>query len=127
MSRILIAEDEPRIAAFVEKGLSANGFAVTVPAADPTLRFLAKYGAELGYDYGYVVVSTDGGSFGGLGALRFVERSTFRDRVVDDRPEQERARALIRLRLVEAVEVEEQPVGAGEQRMADRHDPLAEA
>ncbi|GAA1287594.1 response regulator transcription factor [Pseudonocardia aurantiaca] len=30
MSRILIAEDEPRIAAFVEKGLSANGFAVTV-------------------------------------------------------------------------------------------------
>ena len=30
MSRILIAEDEPRIAAFVEKGLAANGFAVTV-------------------------------------------------------------------------------------------------
>jgi two-component system copper resistance phosphate regulon response regulator CusR len=30
MSRILIAEDEPRIAAFVEKGLSANGFVVTV-------------------------------------------------------------------------------------------------
>jgi hypothetical protein len=34
---------------------------VAVPAADPTLRFDAKYGAELGYDYGYVVVSTDGG------------------------------------------------------------------
>ena len=34
---------------------------VTVPAADPTLTFLAKYGAELGYDYGYVQVSTDGG------------------------------------------------------------------
>lgn len=30
MSRILIAEDEPRIAAFVEKGLTANGFTVTV-------------------------------------------------------------------------------------------------
>lgn len=30
MSRILIAEDEPRIAAFVEKGLKANGFATTV-------------------------------------------------------------------------------------------------
>ena len=28
---------------------------VTVPAADPTLRFLAKYGAEFGFDYGYVV------------------------------------------------------------------------
>lgn len=35
---------------------------VTVPQADPTLRFDAKYGAELGYDYGYVVVSTDGGA-----------------------------------------------------------------
>ncbi|HYN93757.1 MAG TPA: peptidase M6 immune inhibitor A [Pilimelia sp.] len=34
---------------------------VTVPTADPTLRFLAKYGAEDGYDYGYVTVSTDGG------------------------------------------------------------------
>ncbi|MUL42858.1 response regulator transcription factor [Streptomonospora sp. PA3] len=30
MSRILIAEDEDRIAAFVRKGLSANGYAVTV-------------------------------------------------------------------------------------------------
>jgi hypothetical protein len=34
---------------------------VTVPTADPTLRFVAKYGAEQGFDYGYVVVSTDGG------------------------------------------------------------------
>ena len=32
MSRILIAEDEARIASFVEKGLSAAGFAVTVTA-----------------------------------------------------------------------------------------------
>jgi hypothetical protein len=35
---------------------------VTVPAEDPTLRFLAKYGAEQGFDYGYVQVSTDGGA-----------------------------------------------------------------
>jgi hypothetical protein len=35
---------------------------VAVPTADPTLRLLAKYGAEQGYDYGYVVVSTDGGA-----------------------------------------------------------------
>ncbi|MEE6263279.1 peptidase M6 immune inhibitor A [Plantactinospora sonchi] len=35
---------------------------VTVPAADPTLTFQAKYGAEEGYDYGYVIVSTDGGA-----------------------------------------------------------------
>ncbi|WP_158887275.1 response regulator transcription factor [Amycolatopsis anabasis] len=32
MSRILIAEDEERIASFVEKGLRANGFATTVVA-----------------------------------------------------------------------------------------------
>jgi DNA-binding response OmpR family regulator len=30
MSRILIAEDEPRLAAFLEKGLRAQGFATTV-------------------------------------------------------------------------------------------------
>jgi two-component system copper resistance phosphate regulon response regulator CusR len=30
VSRVLIAEDEPRIAAFVEKGLKANGFATAV-------------------------------------------------------------------------------------------------
>ncbi|WCB95712.1 hypothetical protein DSM104299_04461 [Baekduia alba] len=37
-------------------------FSASVPAADPTLTFLAKYGAEAGYDYGYVQVSTDGGA-----------------------------------------------------------------
>lgn len=30
MNRILIVEDEPRIAAFLEKGLNANGFTITV-------------------------------------------------------------------------------------------------
>jgi DNA-binding response OmpR family regulator len=30
VAAILIAEDEPRIASFIQKGLSANGFAVTV-------------------------------------------------------------------------------------------------
>lgn len=35
MSRILVAEDEPRIAAFVNKGLTANGFAVTVVEDGP--------------------------------------------------------------------------------------------
>ncbi|MGI5242385.1 choice-of-anchor J domain-containing protein [Dactylosporangium sp. CA-139066] len=35
---------------------------VTVPTTNATLTFLAKYGAELTYDYGYVQVSTDGGS-----------------------------------------------------------------
>jgi hypothetical protein len=35
--------------------------AVPVPAADPTLRFTSSYGAEDGYDFGYVTVSADGG------------------------------------------------------------------
>ena len=35
---------------------------VAVPAGAPALTFLAKYGAEAGYDYGYVEVSTDGGA-----------------------------------------------------------------
>jgi hypothetical protein len=35
---------------------------VTVPTVDPILRFVAKYGAEFGFDYGYVQVSTDGGA-----------------------------------------------------------------
>ena len=35
---------------------------VSVPTTDPTLRFVAKYGAEFGFDYGYVQVSTDGGA-----------------------------------------------------------------
>jgi hypothetical protein len=41
---------------------SAAVTSVAVPTADPTLRFQAKYGAELGFDYAYVVVSTDGGA-----------------------------------------------------------------
>ena len=30
MARILIAEDEPRISSFINKGLSSNGFSVAV-------------------------------------------------------------------------------------------------
>ncbi|MEV0587174.1 hypothetical protein [Nonomuraea sp. NPDC050310] len=35
---------------------------VTLPSGTVTLSLLAKYGAEAGYDYGYVIVSTDGGA-----------------------------------------------------------------
>jgi hypothetical protein len=34
---------------------------VSVPKTSPKLKFLAKYGAEATYDYGYVQVSTNGG------------------------------------------------------------------
>jgi Immune inhibitor A-like, MAM domain len=37
-------------------------FPATVSAGSPTLTFDAKYGAEEGFDYGYVGVSTDGGA-----------------------------------------------------------------
>ena len=36
MARILIAEDEPRISAFINKGLSANGFTATVVTDGPS-------------------------------------------------------------------------------------------
>jgi DNA-binding response OmpR family regulator len=36
MTRILVAEDEQRISAFIEKGLRASGFAVTVVTDGPT-------------------------------------------------------------------------------------------
>jgi len=44
MSRILIAEDEARIASFVEKGLRAAGFAVTVTADGKTALAQAQSG-----------------------------------------------------------------------------------
>ena len=44
MSRILIAEDEPRIASFIEKGLRAHGFTTTVAADGRTARSTALAG-----------------------------------------------------------------------------------
>ena len=40
---------------------SAAVVVVTVPEADPVLRFDSRYGAEAGFDFGYVTVSVDGG------------------------------------------------------------------
>ncbi|WP_017318082.1 response regulator transcription factor [Mastigocladopsis repens] len=41
MTQILIAEDEPRIAAFIEKGLRANGFSCAIASdADETLNMV---------------------------------------------------------------------------------------
>ena len=41
MTRILIAEDEPRLAAFLDKGLRAQGFTTTVVADGPTASAMA--------------------------------------------------------------------------------------
>ncbi len=42
MSRILIAEDEPRVAAFLDKGLRASGFATTIVADGVAAALLAR-------------------------------------------------------------------------------------
>jgi DNA-binding response OmpR family regulator len=42
VNRILIAEDEPRLASFLEKGLRANGFATTVAADGARAALLAR-------------------------------------------------------------------------------------
>ncbi|HMG40423.1 MAG TPA: response regulator transcription factor [Acidimicrobiales bacterium] len=42
MTRILIAEDEPRIASFLEKGLRANGFSTTIVADGQAAAALAR-------------------------------------------------------------------------------------
>jgi DNA-binding response OmpR family regulator len=42
MTRILIAEDEPRLAAFLEKGLRANGFATSIASDGVTASLMAR-------------------------------------------------------------------------------------
>jgi len=42
MNRILIAEDEPRLASFLEKGLRANGFVTTVAADGAKASLMAR-------------------------------------------------------------------------------------
>ncbi|MGH9118334.1 MAG: response regulator transcription factor [Acidimicrobiales bacterium] len=42
MTRILIAEDEPRITAFLEKGLRANGFSTLVAETGPLAAAMAR-------------------------------------------------------------------------------------
>ena len=44
MSRVLIAEDEPRIASFIEKGLRAHGFTTSVASDGRTARASARSG-----------------------------------------------------------------------------------
>ena len=42
MNRILIAEDEPRLASFLEKGLRSNGFVTTVAADGAKATLMAR-------------------------------------------------------------------------------------
>ena len=70
MSRILVAEDEPRIAAFVEKGLVANGFVVTVVGDGPSAHDYAMTG---GFDLMVLDIGLPG--LDGFAVLRSLRES----------------------------------------------------
>ncbi len=65
MSRILIAEDEVRIASFLEKGLGANGYATTVATSGPEALRLARRG-----DYDLLVLDVGLPELDGFAILR---------------------------------------------------------
>jgi DNA-binding response OmpR family regulator len=65
MSRVLVVEDEPRIAAFVEKGLRANGFATTTVGDGGSAIGLAKTG-----EFDLVVLDLGLPDMDGLDVLR---------------------------------------------------------
>jgi two-component system, OmpR family, copper resistance phosphate regulon response regulator CusR len=70
MSRILIVEDEERIAAFVEKGLRANGFATTTVDEGGAALGLARTG-----EFDLVVLDLGLPDMDGLDVLRELRRS----------------------------------------------------
>jgi len=65
MARILIAEDETRIASFIAKGLSANGFTATVVVDGPSALDYAMTG-----DFDLVVLDIGLPGFDGFEVLR---------------------------------------------------------
>ena len=67
MTRILIAEDEPRIASFLEKGLRANGFSTTIVADGRAAAAMARDG-----DFELLILDLGLPSLHGLDVLREV-------------------------------------------------------
>ena len=65
MAAILVAEDEPRISSFVRKGLSTNGFSVTVVADGP-----AAYGHARTGDFDLLVLDIGLPGMDGFTVLR---------------------------------------------------------
>jgi len=70
VSRILVVEDEPRIAAFVEKGLRANGFATTAVTEGRSALALARTG-----EFDLVVLDLGLPDLDGLEVLRELRRA----------------------------------------------------
>lgn len=67
MSRILIAEDEPRIASFIEKGLRAQGFATEIAADGVT-----AYGRARSGEYDLVVLDIGLPEMDGFAVLKLL-------------------------------------------------------
>ncbi|MFP5325949.1 MAG: response regulator transcription factor [Acidimicrobiia bacterium] len=67
MARILIAEDEPRIATFLEKGLRANGYTTTTVEDGRLVASMARDD-----DFDLLILDLGLPRLGGLGALRDV-------------------------------------------------------
>lgn len=61
---------------------NASGTAALIELARPYARTPGGPGASVSPAHTLVFLSTDGGSFGGIGAERFASRPTFRDRIV---------------------------------------------
>lgn len=70
MNRILIAEDESRIAAFIEKGLRSNGFTTTVVSDGQDARDYALTG-----DFDLLVLDIGLPKLDGFGVLRAIRSS----------------------------------------------------
>src|SRR5918999_1457063 len=70
MNRILIAEDEPRLAAFLEKGLNADGFMTTVVADGAAAALMARDA-----DFDLVILDVGLPGKDGFEALREVRRA----------------------------------------------------
>ncbi|MPZ87005.1 MAG: response regulator [Nitriliruptorales bacterium] len=70
MNRILIAEDEPRIASFLEKGLKANGFTVSVAGDGRRALAMARSG-----EFDLLILDLGLPGLDGLDVLRRLRRS----------------------------------------------------
>ena len=69
MSRILVVEDEPRIASFLEKGLKANGFATAVASAGEEALRMTRVG-----DFDLLILDLGLPDVDGLEVLRELRR-----------------------------------------------------
>jgi DNA-binding response OmpR family regulator len=81
VSRILVVEDEARIAAFIEKGLRANGYTISVAESGEEALGMARIG-----DYDLVVLDLGLPGADGLEVLRRLRAGGARMPILVPRP-----------------------------------------